>query len=96
MSYDATDAEIARREHDAEMGGESRSDRAWSRFYGRAERALAEAGFVSPANGSTIDGDEAEDGFSIDSAYDAWEARTTVAAYVEQVRRNRDRIAERG
>lgn len=93
MGYDATDAEIARRAHAAEMGEESEGDRAWSRYVDRVEKALKAAGFASVAGGWTADGDETVDGFSLDSTFDAFLARMTVPGYVEQVRRRRQLLA---
>jgi hypothetical protein len=50
-------------------------DRAWERFLGECERLLGlEVG--------SLDGNEAEDGWSLDSAHDAFKAGLTPAEYV--------------
>jgi hypothetical protein len=90
---DATDAEIARREHAYEMGEDSPSDRDWSRYVDRVARGLKAAGFASVAGGWTVDGDETVDGFSLDSCYDGYLARMTVPAYIEITRRKRQLLA---
>lgn len=85
--FDATDLEIARREHDYEMGGESQSDRAWSRWYDRAAATITANGWNTDRSrgldGSEIPGDD--DGYSIDGAYDAFEARWSVERYIAHV-----------
>lgn len=92
--FDATDLEIARRELSAEMGGESRSDRAWSRFYDAAEREIIARGWDDKFTGkdSGLDGADDENGYSIDSAYEAFEKGHTVAAYIEAVAATRNHI----
>ncbi|WP_267382273.1 MULTISPECIES: hypothetical protein [unclassified Sphingomonas] len=96
MPFDATDLEIARREHAAEMGEVSASDRAWYAWCRRAEQCLAALGWDEKFTGGPkagqscgLDGADAETGYSLDSAYDAWEAGKPVAAYMGQVKRAR-------
>lgn len=60
---DHTDAEFARRQHLAEMAEDNEGDRRWNRYCSDVEAAL---GIRS------LDGDEAADGYSLDSAYDAF------------------------
>lgn len=54
----------------------SPSEQAWDRFYAKAERLL----------GHHLDGDEKENGYSIDGAYAAFEAGETADAYVAEVK----------
>lgn len=86
--FDATEAEFARREHAAEMGAESRSDRAWSRFYDAADKAIRARGWQR-SHDAGLDGDDDVDGYSIDAAYEAFEAGASVADYLEIVDRKR-------
>jgi hypothetical protein len=88
MFNDHTDAEFARRETAREMGEESPSDRAWSRFYDAVEAEIVARGWDEAfTNGKSrgLDGADDETGYSIDGAHDAFEARRTVAEYVAQV-----------
>lgn len=78
--FDATDLEIARREHAYEMGAESPADRSWSRFYDAADAAIINRGW-----GTTLDENEWDAGFSIDGAHAAWQAGRSVAQYLEDV-----------
>lgn len=87
-AFDATDAEHARRAHDYEMGAVSAEDQRWTRFYNEARRAVVANGWET-SNTLGLDGADDEDGFSIDGAYEAFEARKTVAAYLLEVARNR-------
>lgn len=92
--FDATDLEIARREQAHEMGAESLTDRAWSRFYRQAEAAIIANGWDEQfdngksrgldGNEYTGDGDPSV-GYSIDGAYEAFEARWSVEAYIASV-----------
>lgn len=84
--FDATDLEYQRREHVAEMGAESAGDRAWSRFYDAADKA------IRAAYGVSLDGDDHVDGFSIDGAYVAFERGHTVAAYMLEVALKREEL----
>jgi hypothetical protein len=77
---DHTDAEFARREHDYEMGGESASDRAWTRFYKEVSDFIILRGW-----GRSGDGDQEKDGFSLDYAYEAWEDGKTAVEYISEV-----------
>lgn len=96
--FDATDAEIARREHEYEMGGAGQLDRSWSRFYNAAEAAVIANGWDGKfdsgksrgldGNEYTADG-EPSDGYSIDGAYDAWEMGWSVERYITGVRARR-------
>lgn len=58
--------------HDHEMAVDTSSDRTWYRWIASAEKALGIA---------DLDGDEAVDGYSLDSAYEAFEAGVTASAY---------------
>lgn len=80
MINDHTDAEIARREHDYEMGGETASERAWSRFVDDCEEELFKRGY-----GTSLDGNEATDGYSLDTAHEAFRLGHTVEEYMETV-----------
>lgn len=93
MAFDATDLEIARREHAAEMGDNSSADRAWYAWAGRVEACLAQLGWDEKFSGGPkigksrgLDGADAETGYSLDSAYDAWRSGLTVAAYMGNVK----------
>jgi hypothetical protein len=86
--------EFARREHDCEMGVESNADRAWSNFYRQAEAAIIRNGWDGKFdNGKSrgldgneyTDGGDLSDGYSIDGAYEAWEARWSVERYIARV-----------
>lgn len=92
--FDATDMEYARRETAYEMGAEDRGDRAWSRFYNRAEREIIAKGWDGKFdNGKSrgLDGNEytdegeASDGYSIDGAYEAFEKGWSVERYIARV-----------
>lgn len=96
--FDATDLEIQRRAHDYEMGGESHSDRAWSRFYRQAESAIIARGWDEQfdngksrgLDGNEYTGDgEPSVGYSIDGAYEAFEARWSVERYIASVEARR-------
>lgn len=89
--FDATDLEIARRETAYELGAESQSDRAWSRWYDAAEKAVIARGWDGKFNngksrgldGNEYTGDgEPSDGYSIDGAYEAFERRESVETYI--------------
>lgn len=58
-----------------ESGSDTPRDQQWYRWLSEAEKA---------AGLSTLDGDEADgaDGYSLDGAYDAWEAGQTPEQYV--------------
>lgn len=99
MSFDATDLEIARREHAAEMGEDSKSDRAWYAWYDRAAQCVIQLGWDEKYTGGSkigksrgLDGADDETGYSIDSAYEAWERGLTVAAYMGKVKAARERL----
>ncbi len=90
--FDATDLEIDRRNHDYEMGGESNADRAWSRFYKQATAEIIAKGWDDKFTGGPrigqscgLDGCDDENGYSIDGAYEAWEARWSVERYIARV-----------
>jgi hypothetical protein len=96
--FDATDLEIARRETAYEMGAESLTDRAWSRWYDAAEKAIIARGWDGKfdngksrgLDGNEYTGDgEPSDGYSIDGAYEAFEARQSVEAYIAAVEARR-------
>lgn len=55
--------------------GESNEDRRWDNWVREAERLL----------GHDLDGDEAINGYSLDSAYNAFTRRITPQAYVNAV-----------
>jgi hypothetical protein len=86
--YDQTEAEIARREHDAEMGSQTTTDRQWSRWFDRAAAAVKANGWETPLT-KGLDGAQDEDGFSIDYAYDAFERGETVETYIAEAARRR-------
>ena len=75
----------------ATSGTPSRHDRAAACLtqLGWDEKFTGGAG-VGQSRG--LDGDERENGYSIDGAYEAWEAGLTVAAYMGQVTRARQRL----
>lgn len=54
----------------------------WERWIAAAEQAI----------GHDIDGDETEDGYSLDGAYECWRNGWSVAEYAERVRENTRRI----
>jgi hypothetical protein len=96
--FDATDLEIARRETAYEMGAESLTDRAWSRWYNAAEKAVIARGWDGKfTNGKSrgLDGNEytgdgePSDGYSIDGAYEAFERRESVETYIAACARRR-------
>lgn len=60
--------------HRHEMGIETASDLAWDRWCVLAQKRLGV---------TSLDGDEAEDGFSIDSAYEAFAAGRSPADYTD-------------
>ena len=76
---DHTDAEIARREHDYEMGGDTPYERRWDRWRQEVEKLLGL---------STLDGDQIEDGYSLDFANEAFDDGHTPGQYAERVRLN--------
>lgn len=86
--FDATDLELARREHDAEMGGQTAGDRAWSRWFDAAARVVKANGWETQVTRG-LDGAEDEDGFSIDFAYDAFERGESVETYITEASRRR-------
>lgn len=96
--FDATDLEIARRETAHEMGEAGALDRSWSRFFDAAEKAVIARGWdgkFNNGNSRGLDGNEytgdgePSDGYSIDGAYDAWEAGKSVEAYIAAVEARR-------
>jgi hypothetical protein len=82
---DHTDAEIARREHAYEMGESSKGERAWLAFVRKVERALK----LYSYNDGNLDGDESEDGYSLDGAGEAFDKGMSVVGYLDQIRRRR-------
>lgn len=96
--FDVTDLEYARRATAYEMGAESNADRRWSRWYKSAEMSVIANGWDGKFdNGKTrgLDGNEytaggeASDGYSIDGAYDAFEAGSSVQRYIAKVEKTR-------
>lgn len=95
MMFDATDLEIARREHDAEMGGDSATDRSWYFFFAAVETMIRARGYVRHGGSAAsradtgLDGNEADgepsDGYSIDGAYEAWERRQSAHDYFRSI-----------
>lgn len=86
MAFDATDLEIARREHSYEMGAETASDRRWSQWYDRASSAIRALGFGDDLDGNEYTGaGEPSDGYSIDGASDAFDRGETVDTYMKGV-----------
>lgn len=83
MINDHTDSELERRAHLAEMGGLTEQDMAWDRWSGRVEVLLIEAGITTRERG--LDGDEDEDGYSIDFAYECFEVGRAPEDYAQQV-----------
>lgn len=99
MPFDATYLEIARREHDYEMGGESNADRRWSRFYDLATKAIVSRGWDEQFNNGKsrgLDGCDWETGYSIDGAYEAFEKGWTVDRYIQQVSEARVQLGQAG
>jgi hypothetical protein len=97
--FDATDLEIARREHAAEMGESSPSERAWLTWSGRVEACLTAMGWDEKFEGGAragesrgLDGAEDEDGYSIDFAFEAFERGESVDAYLDAVKTKRMRL----
>jgi hypothetical protein len=80
---DHTDAELARREHDYEMGGETPNERAYGEWTERAESLLIDAGVTTEQRG--LDGDQETDGFSLDLAYELFLEGVTPEDYVTSV-----------
>jgi hypothetical protein len=74
---DHTTAELARREHLREMGALDPSETAWLSWVRRAEKELRI---------SSLDGDESEDGYSLDFAYEAWRQGLSAGRYATDVR----------
>jgi len=83
-----TDLQELQRAHDYEMGAESRTDRQWSRWYKSAAMSCESNGWDTDVTRG-LDGCEWEDGFSIDSAYDAFEAGWSVQRYIAKTVENR-------
>lgn len=77
MRNDHTDAELARREHEAEMGVISNDENRWFAWVDRAERLLGL---------DSLDGDAVEDGYSLDDAHDRFEAGMPAEDYAREVR----------
>lgn len=93
--FDATDLEIARREHEYEMGGESRSERAWTAFYNRARIEIVSRAWDGRFDNGTsrgLDGCDWEDGYSIDGAYEAFENGWSVDRYITAVGKARTEL----
>ncbi len=85
---DHTDSEFARREYDSEVGNvtrESVEDARWERWCNEVEKLLGI---------ETLDGDQLEDGYSLDFALDHYEDRETPEQYAEIVRRAWADLAE--
>lgn len=96
-SFDATDLEVSRRAHAYEMGEDTQSDRAWYRFYAVATARIIANGWDGKFNNGKsrgLDGTEWEDGYSIDGASDAFDARVSVDQYIAQVEVARTAIAQ--
>ncbi len=90
--FDATELEIARRETAYELGAESNEDRRWSRWYKSAEMSIISNGWDEKFTGGQalgksrgLDGCDWETGYSIDGAYDAFEAGRSVQDYIAVV-----------
>lgn len=75
--YQAAQIEAAQEFHANEMSHDSDSDRRWFKFLRDAEKALGL---------KDMDGDEREDGYSLDGAHDAFCAETPVMMYVQAVK----------
>jgi hypothetical protein len=80
---DHTDGELARREHNYEMGELSAEERAFERFCETATSLLVDVGVTTREQG--LDGDQETDGFSLDFAYDWFRDRGTPNDYVTEV-----------
>jgi hypothetical protein len=78
---DHTDAEIARREHAAEMGESSSSEKRWLRFVHKVECALKLYDFSD----GNLDKDEADECYSLDGAGDAFDNGMSVVGYLSQI-----------
>lgn len=66
-------------------------DPAWASFIHRVKKALGLPDRNGLADG--LDGDESEDGYSLDSAHDFFAGNLTVEDYVLEVRANQAAIA---
>ena len=83
---DHTDAEIERRIHSHEMGEPSPADQAWERWTSRVEKLLGI---------ETLDGDQLQDGYSLDFANEAFDDGHTPEQYATRVRNNQAALADR-
>jgi len=94
--FDATDLEVARRQHEYEMGIEDTGEAAWDRFYRAASREVIARDWDEKFTGGDragqtrgLDGDDRETGYSIDSAFDAFSKGFTVERYIVSVKKKR-------
>lgn len=88
---DHTHAEIARREFGYEMGFDS-GEAHWLAWCRKVE--VLGIDFMRNAAGDvSLDGDEDEDGFSLDGASDAFDAGKSPAEYVASARARRMEVA---
>ncbi len=79
---DNDDAEYARREMAYEMG-DTPEDIRWQKWVDTAAGILIAYGCTTPAVG--LDGDQIEDGFSLDFAHDAYRVGTSAEDYAEKI-----------
>lgn len=94
--FDATDQEVARRQHEYEMGIKDTGEAAWDRFYRAASNAVIARNWDEKFTGGArvnqtrgLDGDDRETGYSIDSAFDAFSRGKTVEIYIGEVAKRR-------
>lgn len=94
--FDATDVEVARRQHEYEMGIEDTGEAAWDSFYRAASNAVIARGWDEKFTGGArinqtrgLDGDDRETGYSIDSAFDAFSRGESVDRYIAKVAHRR-------
>lgn len=89
---DNDELEFLRREHMAEMGYVTDSERAWSDFYDQCEAMIISLNWdntFTDGQSCGLDGDESVDGYSVDGAGDAFARGSSVDQYIQQVRERR-------
>lgn len=87
--FDNDESEYRRREHDAEMGADSAGDKVWYSWAAEAEKLGADFLCKDRHGKPSLDGDEADDGYSLDCAYEAFERGETPNFYIATVRKTR-------
>lgn len=87
MINDHTDAEAAHRDHAYEMGEDDSATLTWHAWIERVERMLFCVGATTEQQG--LDGDQAQDGFSLDFAHSAYMRMVDPITYFEGVMKMR-------